>query len=63
MRSSVLEINGISKTFDGTVDILRNVSFSLFENEVVGTLGLLPSNKLFESIALQFADAQRQALY
>jgi len=34
-----------------------------FENEVVGTLGLLPSNKLFESIDLQFADAQRQALY
>ena len=34
-----------------------------FEEEVVGTLALLPSNKLFESIALQFADAQRQALY
>ena len=34
-----------------------------FEEEVVGTLALLPSNKLFESIDLQFADAQRQALY
>ena len=34
-----------------------------FDNEVVGTLALLPSNKLFESIDLQFADAQRQALY
>ena len=45
MRSSVLEINGISKTFDGTVDILRNVSFSLFENEVVGILGPSGSGK------------------
>ena len=34
-----------------------------FEQEVVGTLALLPSNQLFESIDLQFADAQRQALY
>ncbi len=34
-----------------------------FEEEVVGTLALLPSNKIFESIDLQFADAQRQALY
>ena len=34
-----------------------------FEEEVVGTLALLPSNKIFESIDLQFADARRQALY
>jgi len=34
-----------------------------FENEVVGILALLPSNKLFENIDVQFADAQRQALY
>jgi len=34
-----------------------------FEEEVVGTLALLPSNIIFESIDLQFADAQRQALY
>jgi len=34
-----------------------------YEEEVVGTLALLPSNKIFESIDLQFADAQRQALY
>ena len=34
-----------------------------YEAEVVGTLALLPSNELFETIDLQFAAAQRQALY
>jgi len=45
VRNSVLEINGISKTFDGTVDVLSDVNFSLFENEVVGILGPSGSGK------------------
>ncbi len=45
MRNSVLEINRISKNFDGKVNILSDVSFSLFENEVVGILGPSGSGK------------------
>ena len=45
MRDVVLEIDGISKTFDGAVDILSDLNFSLFENEIVGILGPSGSGK------------------
>ena len=58
-------LNEDKEVIIGTKDLPENlIQIPInFENEVVGTLALLPSNKLFEPIDLQFADARRQALY
>ena len=58
-------LNEDKEVIIGTKDLPENlIQIPInFENEIVGTLALLPSNKLFEPIDLQFADARRQALY
>ena len=50
---AVLEVNGVSKTFDDTEEIIKNVSLTLQEGEIVSLLGVSGGGKttLFNIIA------------